>query len=148
MKFSKVRQRLFKQRRFRHSLIALVAAALFLGVWIVHIEKQVGNIKTVSDGLWWAASTVTAVGYGDRYPVTDQGRVIGVLLEVLGAVTMGVIIALIGSSMNRSQEEYYWNRLFERINELETEIQSLRKQTGFIVKQTDDPSSDAPDSLD
>jgi hypothetical protein len=40
--------------------------------------------------------------------------------------------------MNRSQEEFYWNRLFERINELESELHALHKQTNFIVKDSDD----------
>jgi hypothetical protein len=139
MRFGKVRQRLLKQRRFRQVLLATVIISVVLGLWIVPIEREAGNIKTVSDGLWWASTTVTSVGYGDHYPVTDPGRVIGVLLQILGTLMLGLLIAIIGTSMNRSQEEFYWNRLFERINELETEIQALHKQTNFIVKDTQDP---------
>ena len=36
------------------------------------------NITTFGDALWWACETVTTVGYGDRYPVTPDGRAIAV----------------------------------------------------------------------
>lgn len=153
MKFSKLRQRLLKQRRFRQLLIMFIALSLLLGILIVPIEKNKGNILNVSDGLWWAITTVTGVGFGDYYPVTNQGRVIGVILEVSGVTILGLIIAIIGTSMNRSQEEFYWNRLFDRLNELETEVQTIRKQTGHLLKDanfappSDDPLDEERDTL-
>ena len=39
-------------------------------------DAPASNIKTLPDALWWAATTVTTVGYGDRYPTTGTGRVI------------------------------------------------------------------------
>lgn len=38
------------------------------------------NIQSPGDAWWWAISTVTTVGYGDRYPVTTSGRVVAVAL--------------------------------------------------------------------
>lgn len=52
------------------------------------------NITTIGDALWWACTTVTTVGYGDRYPVTAEGRVVGVVLMVAG---IGIVGAAIGS---------------------------------------------------
>jgi hypothetical protein len=42
------------------------------------------NIRTIPDGLWWAITTITTVGYGDRFPVTAAGRAIGAGVMVLG----------------------------------------------------------------
>ena len=39
-----------------------------------------GNIVTADDALWWAVSTMTTVGYGDRYPVSSEGRTVAVFL--------------------------------------------------------------------
>ncbi|MBU6154143.1 MAG: ion transporter [Bdellovibrionales bacterium] len=55
------------------------------------------NIKTAGDALWWAYSTVTTVGYGDRYPVTTEGRIIGALLMTIGVGTFGVFTASISA---------------------------------------------------
>jgi voltage-gated potassium channel len=55
------------------------------------------NIRTFADGLWWAAATVTTVGYGDRYPTTTLGRLIAVALMLVGIALLGVITASIAT---------------------------------------------------
>ena len=55
------------------------------------------NIKTFGDGLWWAATTVTTVGYGDRFPTTPLGRLIAVVLMLVGIALLGVITATIAT---------------------------------------------------
>lgn len=135
MHLPSIRQRLLKQRKFRQLLVSLAIVSVALGVLIVSVEKEVGNIKTVPEGLWWATTTITAVGYGDYVPVTGPGRVIGVTLEVVGVVMFGLLIAIISTSMNRSQEEYYWKKLFKRLDHVESELETLKKHTDFVVKE-------------
>ncbi|MER7070587.1 potassium channel family protein [Terrabacter sp. NPDC000476] len=55
------------------------------------------NIATIGDALWWACATVTTVGYGDRFPVTAEGRTIGVVLMVVGIGVVGAVIASVTS---------------------------------------------------
>lgn len=55
------------------------------------------NITSIGDALWWAATTVTTVGYGDRYPVTTTGRVIAVTLMIVGIALVGAITASIAA---------------------------------------------------
>lgn len=55
------------------------------------------NIKSASDALWWAATTVTTVGYGDRYPTTAEGRLVAVLLMLGGIALLGVITASVAA---------------------------------------------------
>jgi voltage-gated potassium channel len=43
------------------------------------------NIKTASDALWWSVTTITTVGYGDKYPTTQEGRLVAMLLMILTA---------------------------------------------------------------
>jgi voltage-gated potassium channel len=51
------------------------------------------NIRTFGDALWWALSTMSTVGYGDRVPTTGDGRVIGAGLMLAGIALLGVITA-------------------------------------------------------
>ena len=62
-------------------------------------DAKGANITTFGDALWWACTTVSTVGYGDRYPVTGQGRVIAVLLMVVGIATLGAVTASIAAWM-------------------------------------------------
>ena len=73
--------------------------AYISAVQITILERTVegSNIKTFPDGLWWAITTVTTVGYGDRFPVTFEGRLLAVLLMVTGISLVGVITASVAS---------------------------------------------------
>ncbi len=146
MPFQKVRQRIIKQRKFRLLLAVLVVLAIVMGVIITPLEKSSGNIKTFEDGIWWAVTTVTTGGFGDYFPVTFWGRWVGFVLSAMGVVLFGLVIAIIGSSMNRSQEEYYWNRIFDRIDSLEREVLEVRRQTGYMVRSNEDGSVDGGQS--
>lgn len=59
------------------------------------------NITGFGDALWWAATTVTTVGYGDRYPVTTEGRFIAVALMVVGIGLVGAVTASVAAWMVR-----------------------------------------------
>jgi len=75
-------------------LLAFIAA-----VQITITERGVegSNIKNFGDGLWWSVTTVTTVGYGDRFPTTSMGRVLAVGLMLVGISLMGVITAAVAA---------------------------------------------------
>ena len=60
-------------------------------------KSSASNIKSIGDALWWACTTVTSVGYGDRYPVTTAGRFVGVALMFFGIALMGTVTAAMAS---------------------------------------------------
>lgn len=60
-------------------------------------DAEGANITTFGDALWWASTTVTTVGYGDRFPVTTQGRFIAVGLMLLGIAMVGVVTASVAA---------------------------------------------------
>ena len=86
-----------------HSLFRVLIAAvvtLLLGAWLVLLfeEKAKGaNIHSYPDALWWAIVTVTTVGYGDRYPVTEDGRIVAAVLMLVGIGLIGVLTATVAS---------------------------------------------------
>jgi hypothetical protein len=58
---------------------------------ILHIEQDAAgaNITTASDALWYTIVTISTVGYGDRYPVTNEGRIVGSLIIIIGVGIFG-----------------------------------------------------------
>lgn len=55
------------------------------------------NIRTFGDAVWWAGTTITTVGYGDRYPVTATGRMVAFALMLMGISLLGVITAAVAA---------------------------------------------------
>lgn len=47
------------------------------------------NIRTAADAVWYTYVTITTVGYGDRYPVTETGRVMGLIIMTAGVGLFG-----------------------------------------------------------
>jgi voltage-gated potassium channel len=86
-----------------HSLFRVLIAAfatLVLGAWLVLLferNAKGSNIHNYPDALWWGIVTVTTVGYGDRFPVTAGGRVVAVILMLVGIGLIGVLTATVAS---------------------------------------------------
>ena len=79
--------------------LASLFVAYISAVQITITERAVegSNIKNFGDGLWWAITTVTTVGYGDRYPTTTEGRLLAVALMIMGISLMGVVTASVAA---------------------------------------------------
>lgn len=75
-------------------VLLVVSAGLILDA---ERDAPNANITSVGDALWWAATTVTTVGYGDRYPTTEEGRLVAVLLMLAGIALLGVITASVAA---------------------------------------------------
>ncbi len=79
------------------SIIA-VLMLLFSSIAILQFETDPNsNIKTAGDAIWWAYVTMTTVGYGDKYPVTTEGRIIAAILMTVGVGLFGTFTAYVSS---------------------------------------------------
>lgn len=126
----------FKSHRLLVSLVTLIILTIGLGILIVPLETPAPQtkFKTLEDGIWWSFTTVTGVGFGDLYPVTTAGRVIGVVLETIGVTIFGLIIALVTVSLLRSEQQFYWGRITERFDRLEEKLGKLEQKANFSIK--------------
>jgi voltage-gated potassium channel Kch len=127
---------LAKQRRFKFLLWLLVALSVFLGVVIVPIESRDPHslINNVFDGIWWSTQTVTSVGYGDIYPVTKTGKILGMVLEFSGVLAFGLLVSMITVALDETKEKYHRHQLNERLEAMEKKLDSIEKHEAFVVK--------------
>lgn len=148
MNFTALPKQVFHYQRFRRIVVILLSVAVFLGVMVVPFEKTAPNatIHNLFDALWWATATITTVGYGDRVPVTVPGRVIGILLQIIGGLLFGSVVGTFTVYLNRARDEYYWQRLFERVDRQSSNIDELRKQVDFMVKEQHERSKPKQES--
>ena len=63
----------------------------FGSLWMLRLEQDAegANIASASDALWYVIVTISTVGYGDRFPVTRGGRVLGAWIIVIGVGIFG-----------------------------------------------------------
>ncbi|MGA9832388.1 MAG: ion channel [Trebonia sp.] len=126
-----------------HSLFRVLiaaAATLFLGAWLVLLfeENAKGtNIHSYPDALWWAIVTVTTVGYGDRYPVTEGGRAVAIILMLLGIGLIGVLTATVASVFvkehtDASKEEFRKGHadLGQQLSEISHRLADVERRLG------------------
>ena len=60
-----------------------------------YIEKSVNpKFESFLDSLWWAFSTMTTIGYGDIVPTSPLGKIIGILLMLIGVAFFSICTAL------------------------------------------------------
>ena len=84
---------------FLVTLFLVIVVTEVAGATIYYAESghEGSNIASAGDAIWWALVTITTVGYGDRYPVTDQGRTIGVFLLFAGIALFSVLTGFIAN---------------------------------------------------
>ena len=96
---------------------------------VLQFEKGMpsANIQTAEDALWWAIVTMTTVGFGDRFPVTMEGRVIAAMLMICGVGLFGMFSGFIASwflAPDKVKEENDFNIIRQDIEELKKMIDS------------------------
>ncbi len=77
--------------------VALVSFVAALGVFEAERDAPESSITTFGDALWWVLTTITTVGYGDRYPVTTEGRLVAAALMLAGIAVLGTVTAAIAT---------------------------------------------------
>ena len=79
-------------------LIALVVLE-FGSLGILWTERNAvdANITTADEAIWYLIVTMSTVGYGDHYPVTDAGRALGSLIIVVGVGVFGTLTGFLAN---------------------------------------------------
>jgi voltage-gated potassium channel len=108
------------------SVVAFVSIVLLVFSSIAILNAETGpdaNIKNAGDALWWAVTTITTVGYGDKFPVSAEGRIIATVLMTAGVGLFGTFTAYVAAFFvgTGKKEEL-------RETDLVTELKLLRER--------------------
>ncbi|MGY5540245.1 potassium channel family protein [Vibrio brasiliensis] len=128
------------------SILLLMVVLLTVGssmMLFIEGSDPDANIQTGGDALWWALVTISTVGYGDHYPVTNSGKLLASGLIICGVGLFGMITGLITSlitSPNKVQTKRSENKerllvelvekqdeILKRLDRLEQQQQSKRE---------------------
>lgn len=117
--------RLFKMNRYTSALTTVFtviknkASELISSIFVVFILMLISSVfmytiespvqpeifKNGFSGLWWAVATFTTVGYGDIYPITTAGRILSMIMAVLGIALVAVPTGIISSGFMELNEK-------------------------------------------
>ena len=100
---------------FAATMIIIFLAAV--GIYHFEHEAQPEAFRSVFDALWWSVVTLTTVGYGDLYPITDGGRLFTFFILIAGLGLIAVPTGILASALNSVRRE-------EEQEEKEDEIDS------------------------
>lgn len=122
------------------SILLLMVILLTIGSSIMlflESKSPDANIQTGGDAIWWALVTISTVGYGDHFPVTNAGKILASGLIICGVGIFGMISGLITSLITsptevQAQRSENKERLLLEVLEQQQEIlkrlESLEKQ--------------------
>ncbi len=105
-------QDVLRRHKLHYTLLVALTVVVAGALLVTELERgnPQANIKSLPDALWWAVTTITTVGYGDRYPVSAAGRGIAVVMMLIGVGIFGLLAASLASffverDIEESQQE-------------------------------------------
>jgi len=129
------------QQRARNTFLAVSLLALLLvvtcSIAILHFETAPeSNIHTAADAVWWAFATITTVGYGDRYPVTPEGRVVAVVLMCAGVGLFGTFSGFVAAWFIHPDADSGGSEISKLRDEVATIRELLERQSATSSRET------------
>ena len=90
------------KRKYREICVSIFFVFILLTIaslliYYAEHDAQPDKFSNAFSGLWWAVATLTTVGYGDIYPITVTGRILGAIIAIMGigmvAIPTGILSA-------------------------------------------------------
>jgi voltage-gated potassium channel len=100
LRLAQVAKHLTSEQSLRFAAILATLTALGGGAAFASVE---GRHVSTWDGIWWAISTMTTVGYGDIYPRTNEGRAIAIMVMLVGIGFIAILTAAIAQKFVATQ---------------------------------------------
>ena len=96
--------RIFEVNGFRYAVTLAFIAAVGGGLAYAELEDGPEGVANGFDGIYWAITTITTVGYGDVTPDTVAGKLLAEALMLTGPVLIGIVSASVGQLAERRMQ--------------------------------------------
>jgi voltage-gated potassium channel len=114
--------------------VGLVGFVAALAVLEAERSAPDASITTFGEAVWWTITTISTVGYGDRYPVTVEGRIVAATLMVAGIALLGVVTASIAAwfveNVRRAGE-----LVSEEVEEVSADVEATQVQLADVLAE-------------
>ncbi len=121
--------------------VALVGFVAALAVLEAERNVPEASITTFGEAVWWTITTISTVGYGDRYPITLEGRIVAATLMVAGIALLGVVTASIAAwfveNVRRAGEQVSEDveEVSEEVEEVSSDVEATRAQLAEVLAE-------------
>lgn len=133
------------QNTFALVSIITILLIIFAAIAVLNLETgENSNIHSPLDALWWSIVTVTTVGYGDRFPVTPEGRIVAMILMVAGVGLFGTFtgfVASLFSEPKQSEENDDLLQLTANVDRLHHRLDKIEELLQQTTRSDDRPST-------
>ena len=144
-------KKLLKDKKEELVLVIFIAFILLIIfsslMYFIEKEAQPEAFSSIPAAMWWGVTTLTTVGYGDIYPITTLGKIVGALIAFLGIGLFALPAGILGSGLVEAtrKKEKGDEKLMEESSENElTKYPNVKEK----IKKLEEKLKDAVEELE
>jgi voltage-gated potassium channel len=121
---------LFSPSALRYVLVLVLVFVVVAGAAVAMVDSE--NVGSIEDGIWWALTTVTTVGYGDVVPRSTLGRVVAGVVMLVGIGFFALLTAAVAATFVKQDERP--EELRAELREISTRLERIELALGERAK--------------
>lgn len=119
-------RRLFSPSGLRYVALLVLLLIVVSGAALTAVEAENEKVDSIEDGIWWAVTTITTVGYGDVIPETRAGRAIAAVVMFLGIGFVAMLTATVAATFVKQDEKP--DELRQELKEISQRLERIESQ--------------------
>lgn len=124
-----------KEELFISSVVLIITLVLSSSLmFIVESHQPDTKFTSVPASMWWGMMTITTIGYGDMYPMTEWGRVLGAIVGFCGICIFALPVGILGAGFIEEVERKHQDESGPAVAFPMERFAKLEEQVALLVK--------------